>query len=240
MNRTTEMTNYNHPQDDRVPDRQPLTPAEQIERDRLDRAAANRDEQIQFERELAAENSGAASGIAIGATIAALIGLGAGAIYYFGRPQPAPTTIITTPASPAASTAPQPEQPTKTIERTTIDRTAPAPPPQVIEVPKPILVPGATRMIEVPTPTVTTDPVTPSTPSRSSQPAPSPAPAPFSSPSTFTSPAPAVSPSSNSGGSGSTGTSSSPDPSGSGSTGTSPSPDPSGSVSPATPGSGTN
>jgi hypothetical protein len=219
------MTNYNHPQDDRVPDRQSLTPAEQIERDRLDRAAA-RDEQVQFERELAAENSGAASGIAIGATIAGLIGLGAGAIYYFGRPQPAPTTIITTPASPAASTVPKPEQPTKTIERTTIERTAPAPAPQVIEVPKPILVPGATRTIEVPRPTVTTEQSTPSRSSGSSQPAVSPAPVPFSSPSSFTSPAPAASPSSNS--------------SGAGSPGTSPSPDPSGSVSPATPGSGSN
>jgi hypothetical protein len=29
------MTNYNHPQDDLEPDRLPLTPAEQIERDRL-------------------------------------------------------------------------------------------------------------------------------------------------------------------------------------------------------------
>jgi hypothetical protein len=222
MNRTTEMTNYNHPQDDRVPERLPLTPAEQIERDRLDRAVANRDEQIQFERELAAENSGAASGIAIGVTIAGLIGLGAGAIYYFGRPQPAPTTIITTPASPATSTAPKPEQPT-TIERTTIDRTAPAPAPQVIAVPKPILVPGATRTIELPTPTVTTEE---NTPSRGSQPAVSPAPVPFSAPSSFTAPAPGASPSSDS--------------SGSGSPGTSPSPDPSGSVSPATPGSGSN
>ncbi len=220
------MTNYNHPQDDRVPDRLPLTPAEQIERDRLERELASRDEQIQFERELAAENSGAASGIAIGATIAALIGLGAGEIYYFGRPQPAPTTIITTPASPAASIAPKPEQPTSTIERTTIERTAPAPPPQVIKVPKPILLPGATRTIEVPKPTVTTEPSTSSPPSRSSQPAASPSPVPFSSPSSFTSPAPALSPSSNS--------------SGSGSPGASPSPEPSGSVSPATPTSGTN
>jgi hypothetical protein len=220
------MTNYNHPQDDRVPDRLPLTPAEQIERDRLDRELASRDAQIQFERELAAENSGAASGIAIGATIAALIGLGAGAIYYFGRPQPAPTTIITTPASPAASTAPQPEQPTNTIERTTIERTAPAPAPQVIEVPKPILVPGATRTIELPTPTVTTEQSPPSTPSRSSQPVVSPSPVPFSSPSSFTSPAPAVSPSSN--------------PSSSGSPEANPSPDPSDSVSPATPSSGNN
>ncbi len=220
------MTNYNHPQDDQVPDRPPLTPAEQIERDRLNREIASRDEQIQFERELAAENSGAASGIAIGATIAALIGLGAGAIYYFGRPQPAPTTIITTPASPAASTAPKPEQPTKTIERTTIERTAPAPPPQVIEVPKPILVPGATRTIEVPRPTVSSEPNTSSTPNSSSQPAASPAPVPFSSPSSFTSPAPAVSPSS--------------DPSDSRSPGASPSQDPSGSVSPVTPGSGNN
>jgi hypothetical protein len=234
------MTDYNHPQDDRVPDRQPLTPAEQIERDRLDRAAANRDEQIQFERELAAENSGAASGIAIGATIAGLIGLGAGAIYYFGRPQPAPTTIITTPASPAASTAPQPEQPTKTIERTTIDRTAPAPAPQVIAVPKPILVPGATRTIEVPRPTVTTEQITPSTPSSSSQPTLSPSPVPFSSPSSFTNPAPAASPSSNPSDSGSPGASPSSNSSDSGSPGTSPSPDPSGSVSPATPGSGSN
>lgn len=222
------MTNYNHPQDDRVPDRLPLTPAEQIERDRLDRELASRDAQIQFERELAAENSGAASGIAIGATIAALIGLGAGAIYYFGRPQPVPTTttIITTPASPAASIAPKPEQPTNTIDRTTIERTAPAPAPQVIEVPKPILVPGATRTIEVPTPTVTTEQGAPSTPSRSSPPAVSPSPVPFSSPSSFTSPAPALSPSPNS--------------SSSGSPEASPSPDPSGSGSPATPSSGNN
>jgi hypothetical protein len=220
------MTNYNHPQDDRVPDRLPLTPAEQIERDRLDRAIASRDEQIQFERELAAENSGAASGIAIGATIAALIGLGAGAIYYFGRPHPVPTTIITTPASPAASTAPQPEQPTNTIERTTIERTAPAPAPQVIEVPKPILVPGATRTIEVPRPTVSSEPSTSNTPNSSSQPAVSPTPVPFSSPSSFTTPVPAPSPSANS---------NYPE-----SPAASPSPAPSGFVSPATPGSGNN
>jgi outer membrane biosynthesis protein TonB len=239
------MTNYNNPQDDRVSDNSlPLTPAEQIERDRLDRAAA-RDGQVQFEREIAAENSGAASGIAIGGTIAALIALGAGAIYYFGQPKPAPTTtIINTPASPAASTAPKPEQPTKTIERTTIDRTAPAPTPQVIEVPKPILVPGATKTIEVPKPilvpgatktievpkpSVTTSP---STPRSSSQPTASPSPVPFSSPSPFTSPAGTSPRNDSTGGTGAPATTPAP--------GASPSSDSSGSVSPATPSSGNN
>jgi hypothetical protein len=111
------------------------------------RPPGNRDEELQYERERAAENNGTANGLAIGGGIAALVGLGA-ALYYWSRPNPvpAPTTIINPPAvSPAASSSPQPPQPTKTIERT-VERTTP---PKVIEVPKPIIVPGATRTVEV-------------------------------------------------------------------------------------------
>jgi hypothetical protein len=150
-------------------------------RDAIDRVEQNRiDEEIQDQRERAAENSGAANGIAIGAIIAALIGLGAAGIYYLGRPNPTRTTIINTPASPITSTTPKPAQPTKIIERTIEKPAPPAPSPQIIEVPKPILVPGATRTIEVPKPY----PV-PADPSPAKDPAP-----PKASPSPFSTPAP--------------------------------------------------
>ncbi len=130
------MTNYNNPKGSK---------------DSTDRVDPNRDEEIQYQRERAAENSGAVNGIALGGTIAALMGLSAAAIYYFSRPNPTPTTIINTP-TPVNSSNPKPAQPTKIIERT-IEKTAPsAPSTQIIEVPKPILVPGATKTIEVPKP----------------------------------------------------------------------------------------
>lgn len=46
----------------------------------------NRDEELQYERERAAENSGTANGLAIGGTLAGLLGLGA-AFYYWKRIQ---------------------------------------------------------------------------------------------------------------------------------------------------------
>jgi hypothetical protein len=162
------------------------------------RPPGNRDEELQYERERAAENNGTANGLAIGGGIAALVGLGA-ALYYWSRPNPvpAPTTIINPPAvSPAASSSPQPPQPTKTIERT-VERTTP---PKVIEVPKPIIVPGATRTVEVQKPVVV-----PASPSSSVTPSPaatqSPIPSATSAPTPTQSPLPidppATTPSSN-------------------------------------------
>ena len=166
-------------------------------RDSSDRVDPNRtDEKTQYQRERAAENSGAANGITIGVIIAALIGLGAGAIYYWGRPNPTPTTIINTPASPVTSTTPNPAQPTQIIERTIEKPAPPAPSPQIIEVPKPILVPGATKTIEVPKPYPV--PATPSKakdsapPKASSSPSSTPAPTQNQSPAPSESPAPAT------------------------------------------------
>jgi periplasmic protein TonB len=172
------MTNYNNPKGNR---------------DEIDRVDPNiTNDETQYQRERAAENSGAASGIAVGATIAALLGLGAVGIYYLGRPNPTPTTIINPPASPVTSTTPKPAQPTKIIERTIEKPAPPAPAPQIIEVPKPILVPGATRTIEVPKPY----PV-PAAPSPAKDPAPpkaNPSPASTPAPTLNQSPAPSESP----------------------------------------------
>jgi hypothetical protein len=121
---------------------------------------------LQYQRERSAENSGAASGLAIGGILATLVGLGA-AYYYWGQPAPTPTTIINTPPVPAASAPASPQKETKIIERT-VEKAAPAPPPKVVEVPTPILVPGATKVIEVPKPFAV--PVVPATPTKSDPP----------------------------------------------------------------------
>jgi hypothetical protein len=117
------------------------------------------------QRERAAENSGAARGLAIGGILAALVGLGA--YYYWAQTAPTPTTIINTPPVPATSAPVAPQKETKIIERT-VEKAAPANPPNVVEVPTPILVPGATKVIEVPKPFAV--PVVPATPTKSDSP----------------------------------------------------------------------
>ncbi len=118
--------------------------------------SSNRDRseyvESQYQREKAAENTGAAQGVFIGSLVS-VIALGAAAIYFWTKPTPNPT-IITMPASPSASTTAQPEPTTTTkiIERTIEKPASPAPSTKVVEVPKPILVPGETKTIEVPKP----------------------------------------------------------------------------------------
>lgn len=118
----------------------------------------------QYQRERAAENGGAASGLVIGGILATLVGVGVA--YYWGQSTPTPTTIINTPPPPASVPA-SPQTETKIIERT-IEKAAPAPTTKVIEVPKPILVPGATKIIEVPKPFAV--PVVPAAPAKSNPP----------------------------------------------------------------------
>ncbi len=129
---------YNDPQGNRDPNDRPLSSTEQ--------------EDIQYQRERAAENGGVANGLLIGGVLTALLGLGGGlAYYFFGNQSPVvPTTIINNPpnSSPVAPASSAPEKQPKVIERT-VEKTAP---PQVIEVPKPVLVPGETKVIEVPKP----------------------------------------------------------------------------------------
>jgi hypothetical protein len=154
----------------------------------------NRDEDIQSERERAAENSGTANGLAIGGTLAALIGLGAAALYYWSRPTPAPTSN-TTIVNPAASTAPQSPAPTRIIERT-VEKAAP---PKVVEIQKPVIVPGATKIVEVQKPVIVPGatktvevqkPTTAASPSTVPSTAPSVAPSPSASPTPSTSQSP--------------------------------------------------
>jgi hypothetical protein len=115
---------YSTHQSDESPDNRPLKPIEQ----------STRDEEIQYQRERAAENNGAANDLLTGGMIAALLGLaGVATYFYFGKqPSIAPTTTISTPptSSSAASASSVPEKQTKIIERT-IERAAP---PQVIQV----------------------------------------------------------------------------------------------------------
>lgn len=169
------MTNFNNPKGNRNEANVPLTPNEESSyREGYDRGRVG-NEQVQSERERAAENGGAANGLIIGATLAALLGLGGLAYYLSTKPAdviPAPTTIINQP-TPAATVTPQPNKETKVIERT-IEKTAP-PQVKVIEkqVPgetKVIKVPGETKIIEVPKPVVvpTTAPATSTAPSTSS------------------------------------------------------------------------
>jgi hypothetical protein len=120
----------------------PLTPEEISYQDGYTQGRGTEDE-IQYQRERAAENSGAASGLVIGGILATLIGLGT-AYYYWGQPAPAPTTIINNPPSPAPAA---PQKQTTIIDRT-VEKTAP-PQVKVVEVEKRVPVPGATKVIEV-------------------------------------------------------------------------------------------
>ena len=121
--------------------------------------------EIQYQREQAAENRGASSGLVFGSLLVALLGLGGLATYYWTRPAPTPTTIINTPPNPTAAVSPAPTQTTiidRTVEKAAPPQvkvvevqkpvivTAPAAPPKIIEVPKPFAVPGATKVIKVP------------------------------------------------------------------------------------------
>jgi hypothetical protein len=117
---------------------------------------------LQYQRERAAENNGPISGLTIGGILATLLCLGA-AYYYWWQPSQTPTTIINTSPSPAASTPASPQVSTKVIERT-VEKAVPAPPPKVVEVPKPVLVPGTTKIIEVPKPFAV--PVSPAAPTK--------------------------------------------------------------------------
>ena len=145
----------------------------------------NTEDEIQYQRERAAENSGTTNGLVVGSLLVALIGLGGLATYYWTRPAPTPTTIINTPPNPMAAVSPAPQKTTiidRTVEKTAPPQvkvvevqkpvviTAPAAPPKIVEVPKPFAVPGATKVIEVPKPTA---PVTPSTTDKSVAPKPS-------------------------------------------------------------------
>ncbi len=81
-----------------------------------------------------AEDNGATS-LVIGSLLATLVGLGAAGLYLWQRNQLIAPTTIPTPASPAASTPPNP--PTKIIERT-VEKTAPSE-VRIIEVEKPVV-----------------------------------------------------------------------------------------------------
>jgi hypothetical protein len=160
---------YNNPQGSENPNEQPLTSTEQ----------SDRYEDIQYQRERAAGNSGTNNGLLIGAIITSLFGLGGFAAYYYSINQPptVPTTIINNPPSPVPSASSAPEKQTKVIERT-IEKTSPPQviqvdkpvlaPPQIIEVPKPVLVPGETKVIEVPKPFA--NPMTPGAVQKSDSP----------------------------------------------------------------------
>jgi hypothetical protein len=164
------------------------------------------DEEIQYQRERSAEDSGTANGLLIGSLLALVTGLGVAA-YYWSRPSvPTPTTIINNPPSPAASVSPAPQKQTTIIDRT-VEKTAP-PQVKVVEVEKPVVVPGATKVIEVPKPfavpgaTKTIEvpkpfavPAAPSTAEKSDAPKASPAPSAQPSPAASESPAPVSSPS---------------------------------------------
>jgi hypothetical protein len=120
----------------------PLTPEEISYQDGYTQGR-DTDDEIQYQRERVAENSGAVSGLVIGGILAALVGLGT-AYYYWGQPAPAPTTIINNPPSPAPAA---PQKQTTIIDRT-VEKTAP-PQVKVVEVEKRVPVPGATKVIEV-------------------------------------------------------------------------------------------
>lgn len=210
------MTNYNNPKGDRDENNVPLTPNEQSYREGYDRGRVG-NEEVQYERERAAENGGAANGLIIGGTLAALLGLGGLAYYLTNKPAdvtPASTTIVN---PPAAVVTPKPEKETKVIERT-VEKQVPGP-TKVINVPGPtkvvekqvpgetkvIKVPGETKVIEVPKPIIvppadksssTTKPATTSSPAPSTSSGAAPSITPSTSPSPAASTAPdATSPS---------------------------------------------
>ena len=148
-----------------------------------------REEELRFQRERAAENSGTTNGLMIGGGLLALAGIGAAMAYYLGRPAPTPTTIINTPPNPTAAVSPPPQKQTTIIDRT-VEKTAPPQvkvvevekpvlvpvpsKPKVVEVPKTVIVPGPTKIIEVPRPVAA--PATPATTDKSEPPKPSPTP----------------------------------------------------------------
>ncbi|WP_295613220.1 hypothetical protein [Chamaesiphon sp. GL140_3_metabinner_50] len=137
------MTNKsNNPKIRTDADGRPLTPEEISYQDGYSQGRGSEDE-IQYQRERAAENSGAASGLVIGGILATLVGLGT-AYYYWGQPAPAPTTVINNPPSPAPVA---PQKQTTIIDRT-VEKAAP-PQVKVVEVEKRVPVPGATKVIEV-------------------------------------------------------------------------------------------
>ena len=152
------------PEDRKDINNSPLTP-EQRSYEQGYSKGQGKENDLQYQRERAAENSGAASGLAIGGILATLVGLGV-AYYYFGQPAPTPTTIINNPP-PAAPAPASPQKETKIIERT-IEKAVPAAPPKVVKVPTPVLVPGATKVIEVPKPFAV--PVVPATGTKSEPP----------------------------------------------------------------------
>ncbi|WP_373546646.1 hypothetical protein [Chamaesiphon sp.] len=152
------------------------------------------EEELQFQRERAAENSGTSNGLMIGGLLA-LAGIGAAMAYYLSRPAPTPTTIINTPPNPTAVVSPPPQKQTTIIDRT-VEKAAPPQvkvvevekpvlvpvpsKPKVVEVPKTVIVPGPTKIIEVEKPVAapatpaTTDKSEPAKPSFNPSAAPSP------------------------------------------------------------------
>ena len=138
-----------------------------------------REEELRFQSERAAENSGTTNGLMIGGGLLALAGIGAAMAYYLGRPAPTPTTIINTPPNPTAVVSPPPPQ-VKVVE---VEKPVLVPvpsKPKVVEVPKTVIVPGPTKIIEVPKPIAA--PATPATTDKSSEP-PKPSPTPSAAPS---------------------------------------------------------
>lgn len=129
---------------------------------------------VQYQREKVAESNGIANGMIIGGVLALVVGLGAAAIAYYNRsPAPAPVTssptskVITPPASPSPTT---PAKQTTIIERT-VEKVAPAAPPEVkvIEVPKAVPVPIPVAPSVAP-PSAQTAPQAPSSTSGNSSP----------------------------------------------------------------------
>jgi hypothetical protein len=172
---------YNSPNDRRNLDNILPTPEQRSYEQGYTQGQRAEENELQYQRERAAENSGAASGLIIGGILASLVGIGA-AYYYWAQSAPIPTTIINTPPIPSASAPAAPQTETKIIERT-IEKPAPTPTTKVVEVPKPILVPGATKVVEVPKPILVPGatkvvevpklfavPVVPATPAKSSAP----------------------------------------------------------------------
>jgi hypothetical protein len=157
---------YNSPKDRRNIDNLRPTPEQRSYEQGYTQGQRAEENELQYQRERAAENGGAASGLMIGGILASLVSIGA-AYYYWVQSAPIPTTIINTSPIPSASAPTAPQTETKIIERT-IEKAAPTPATKVVEVPKPILVPGATKVIEVPK--LFAVPVVPATPAKSSAP----------------------------------------------------------------------